>query len=95
MVLRAGIGQTGPFLFKLPQLLSQLFHHLVRTLLSLGSRVVWLQRHLLAGQAPLEHELPAIGTKNERSQEPSCLFSFVCNLKNWTLEKKHVTEKTV
>jgi hypothetical protein len=29
-VLKAGIGKTGPFLFKLPQLLSQLFHRLVR-----------------------------------------------------------------
>jgi hypothetical protein len=28
--LKAGIGQTGPLLFKLPQSLSQWFYHLVR-----------------------------------------------------------------
>jgi 2-dehydro-3-deoxy-D-gluconate 5-dehydrogenase len=59
VVLRAGIGQTGPLLFKLPQLLSQWFRHLVRTLLSLGSRVASLQRQAIE-LAPFNIQVNAI-----------------------------------
>jgi hypothetical protein len=51
-ILKARIGETGPLLFKLPQLLSQLFHRL------LGAPFPSYAFALCqSGEDPLEHEL--------------------------------------
>ena len=94
MVLKAGIGETGPLLFKLPQSLSQLFRQLLRaTLLGLGSRVVSLQRRWLAGSRATRTRITAIGTKMVGPGNLRVYFRL--QPKELDSAKKYVIEKTV
>src|SRR4029077_15215134 len=65
-ILKARIGEIGPLLSQLPQLLSQLLHRLEKRsacLRAYARPFLPLQRHLSVDRDPLEHELRRLRQK--------------------------------